>query len=102
MKTWAGIWTAIPVAAQATKPSFLQSGFSEYFLSKRKEYKSPSRMTKMHWLLTHQKLGGPSMPVFVGQISLYMYSTEKLSVKDLWNIVVQDQAQTYFHLKGSY
>lgn len=37
MKTWAGIWTAIPVVPQATKPSFLQSVFSEYFLNKRKK-----------------------------------------------------------------
>lgn len=72
MKTWAGVWTAIPVAAQGSKPSFLQSGFSEYFLNKRKEYKPPSRMTKRHWLLAHQKLSDHSMPFFVEQISLYM------------------------------
>lgn len=73
MKTWAGIWTAIPVVAQATKPSFLQSLFSEYFLNKTKNDKPPSRMMKRHWILTYQELHGHSMPVFVEQIFLQVY-----------------------------
>lgn len=39
MKTWAGIWTVIPLAAKTTESSFLQSEFSKCFLNKRKEYK---------------------------------------------------------------